>query len=89
MNFDVEFELSAKGVRESGVVALGSKIGIWLARYILVTPSLVPPEAVLAGAPVTPFGLIELGIAAGFVGAFFLAFLGFARVFPSALPPRS
>jgi hypothetical protein len=72
-----------------GLVALCSLIGFWLERYILVTPSLVPPEAVLAGAPVTPFGTIELGIAAGFVGAFFLAFLGFARVFPGALPPRS
>ncbi len=72
-----------------GTVALGSLVGFWLERYILVTPSLVSPEAVLSGAPVTPFGWIELGIAGGFVGGFFLAFLGFARVFPGALPPRS
>jgi hypothetical protein len=70
-------------------VALGSVVGFWLERYILVTPSLVSPEAVLAGAPVTPFGALELAIAAGFTGVFFLSFLAFAKVFPGALPPRS
>ena len=69
-----------------GAVALGSVIGFWLERYILVTPSLVSPASVLAGAPVTPFGWIELGITAGFVGLFGLCFLFFARVFPGALP---
>ena len=72
-----------------GAVATGSVLGFWLERYILVTPSLIPPEQVTAGAAVTPFGLVELAIAAGFLGVFFLAFLAFAKVFPGALPPRS
>ena len=72
-----------------GTVALGSLAGFWLERYILVTPSLVPPEAVLAGAQVNPFGLIELATTAGFIGLFSLCFLVFARVFPGALPTRS
>ncbi len=69
-------------------VALGSVVGFWLERYILVTPSLVPPEAVLAGAPVTPFGFYELTIGLGFVGVFFLTFLAYTRVFPGSLPAR-
>jgi hypothetical protein len=71
-----------------GAVAGGSLLGFWIERYILVTPSLVSPEQVLAGAPVTPFGGIELGILAGFIGLFFLCFLVFGWVFPGALPPQ-
>jgi hypothetical protein len=70
------------------VVSAGSLLGFWLERYILVTPSLVDPEAVLAGAPVTLFGAVELGISAGFVGLFFLCFLVFGRVFPGAIPVK-
>ena len=69
-----------------GTIAVGSVLGFWLERYILVTPSLVPPSEVLAGAAITPLGWIELGIGAGFVGLFFLSFLGFGRVFPGAIP---
>jgi Ni/Fe-hydrogenase subunit HybB-like protein len=72
-----------------GPIAFGSLLGFWLERYILVTPSLVPPKAILAGAAITPFSVIELGIAAGFVGLFFLCFLSFAKVFPGALPAKS
>ncbi|MFQ5697453.1 MAG: hypothetical protein ACE5IL_04110 [Myxococcota bacterium] len=72
-----------------GSVAAGSVFGFWIERYILVTPSLVTPEDVLAGAPIHPFGLIEIGIALGFIGIFFLCYLGFSRVFPGVLPPRS
>jgi hypothetical protein len=72
-----------------GAIALGSVCGFWLERYILVTPSLVPPSEVLAGQAITPLGLLELGIGAGFVGAFFLCFLFFSRVFPGAVPTRS
>jgi len=72
-----------------GPIALGSLVGFYLERYILVTPSLVPPAKVLAGAAVTPFSAVELGIAAGFVGLFFLCFLSFAKVFPGALPAKS
>ncbi|MBM4334518.1 MAG: hypothetical protein FJ108_01210 [Deltaproteobacteria bacterium] len=72
-----------------GTVAVGSLLGFYLERYILVTPSLIPAKAVLAGAAVTPFGAVELGIAAGFVGLFFICFLGFAKVFPGTLSARS
>jgi hypothetical protein len=72
-----------------GPIAFGSVLGFYVERYILVTPSLVPPKAVLAGAAITPFNPLELGIAAGFVGLFFLCFLSFAKVFPGALPAKS
>jgi Ni/Fe-hydrogenase subunit HybB-like protein len=72
-----------------GPIALGSVLGFYLERYILVTPSLIPPKAVLAGAAITPFSWVELGIATGFVGLFFLCFLSFAKVFPGALPAKS
>ncbi len=71
-----------------GTIAAGSVFGFWIERYILVTPSLVTPEDVLAGAPVTPLGLVEIGIGLGFLGLFFLCFLGFSRVFPGVLPAR-
>ncbi len=69
-----------------GPVAAGSLLGFWVERYILVTPSLVSPEDVLAGVPVTPFAPLELGIGVGFLGLFFLCFFAFARVFPGAVP---
>jgi branched-subunit amino acid transport protein AzlD len=73
-----------------GTIALGSVFGFWLERYVLVTPSLVKPAEVLAGAAaITPTGFIELGIGAGFAGAFFLCFLMFSRVFPGAVPTRA
>ncbi len=68
-----------------GAVAFGSVVGFWLERYVLITPSLVPPARVLAGAPDT-LGPVELLITAGFAGLFFLCFFLFARVFPGALP---
>src|SRR5262249_2614462 len=71
-----------------GPIAFGQLLGFYLEQYILVTPSLVPPKAVLAGAAVTPFSWVELGIAGGFIGLFFLCFLSFARVFPGALPSK-
>ncbi len=72
-----------------GTIAFGSVLGFWLERYVLVTPSLVRPSAVFEGAALTPMGWIELGVAAGFIGAFFLCFLTFSRVFPGAVPTRS
>jgi hypothetical protein len=72
-----------------GTICAGSLFGFWLERYILVTPSLVPPADVLAGAPVSPFGLIEIGVALGFVGLFFLSIHAFGRVFPGAIPTGS
>lgn len=72
-----------------GTISAGVLLGFYLERYLIVTPSLVPPSAVLAGAAVTPFSPIEVGIAVGFVGLFFLCFLAFAKVFPGALPAKS
>jgi hypothetical protein len=66
-------------------VALLSVIGFWLERWVLITPSLIPPEEVLAGAS-SAIGIVELLITAGFAGLFFLCFFLFARVFPGALP---
>ena len=72
-----------------GPIAAGSLLGFYLERYILVTPSLVPPSAVLAGAAITPFSPLEIGVAIGFIGLFFLSFLSFAKVFPGALPAKA
>jgi Ni/Fe-hydrogenase subunit HybB-like protein len=72
-----------------GTVACGSLLGFWIERYILVTPSLVSPEAVLEGAPITLLGGIEIGIALGFIGLFCLCFLTFGKVFPGVLPGKS
>jgi Ni/Fe-hydrogenase subunit HybB-like protein len=71
-----------------GCIAAGSVFGFWLERYVLVTPSLVSPDAVLAGALPTPLGWVEVGVGLGFLGLFFLCFLAFSRVFPGVLPPR-
>ena len=73
-----------------GTVALGSVVGFWLERYVLVTPSLVPPGS--ASAPsslLAPLGGIEVGLALGFVGLFFLCFVVFGRFFPGLLPAES
>ncbi len=67
-----------------GGVALIVLLGFWLERNVLVWPSLVPDD------PVAWVGPIQLGIAAGFLGAFVLVYLIFTRVFPSlAVPERS
>ncbi len=66
-----------------GPVALAVLVGFWLERNALVWPSLVPGDG---GAWLGP---IQLGLAAGFLGAFLLVFLAFSRVFPSLpLPQR-
>ncbi len=71
-----------------GAIAAGSVFGFWLERYILVTPSLVPPVDVLAGANSGPFGWIEVGLGLGFLGLFMLCFLTFGQVFPGAMPRK-
>jgi len=60
-----------------GPVSAGVLLGLWLERNLLVWPSVVK------GDMTAPLELIPLGIAAGFVGAFILVFLFYARVFPS------
>ena len=67
-----------------GAVAAIVLFGIWLLQNVLVWPSLVPGESG------SWFGAIQIGVAAGFIGAFGLVYLYYSRVFPSiALPDRS
>ena len=66
-----------------GTVAALVLLGFWLERNALVWPSLVPADG---GAW---FGLIQIGIALGFLGAFALVYLIYSRVFPTLpLPTR-
>jgi hypothetical protein len=60
-----------------GSVGLVVAFGFWLERNVLVWPSLSPND------PASWLGWIQLGVAAGFVGAFALVYLLFTRVFPS------
>jgi hypothetical protein len=52
--------------------------GVWLERYLLVQPSLIET--------VPPFGLPEIGVTAGFLGLFLLAYGAFARALPMISP---
>jgi hypothetical protein len=56
--------------------------GFWLERNVLVWPSLVPTEGL------SFLGVVQIGIAAGFLGAFALVFLVFTCLFPSLAVPR-
>jgi hypothetical protein len=58
--------------------ALVSWVGMWLERFILVQPSLTEHGPA--------FGVPELGITAGFLGLFLLAYGLFARSFPMVSP---
>jgi hypothetical protein len=65
-----------------GTVAAVVVAGFWLERNVLVWPSLVPKDS-------TSFlGFVQLGVAAGFLGAFALVYLIFTRVVPSLAVPR-
>ena len=67
-----------------GPVAAIVVVGFWLERNALIWPSLVPDDGFAW------LGGIQLGIAAGFFGAFALVYLVFTRVFPTLpLPDRS
>jgi len=67
-----------------GGVSLLAVLGFWLERNLLVWPSLEPANGA------SWVGLVQFGIAAGFLGAFLLVFLQYTRVFPSiALPERA
>jgi hypothetical protein len=52
--------------------------GVWLERYLLVQPSLVET--------VPPLGLPEIGVTAGFLGLFMVAYGAFARALPMISP---
>jgi len=65
-----------------GPVSAIMLVGFWLERNALVWPSLVPEQSF------SWIGPIQLGIAAGFFGAFALVFLIYSRVFPTLPVPR-
>lgn len=67
-----------------GSVAAIVLFGFWLERNVLVWPSLVPNDSL------SWLGFVQVGIAAGFLGAFVLVFLLFSRRLPSLpVPTRS
>ena len=63
-----------------GVVSL---LGFWLERNLLVWPSLTPTDGLAW------LGGIQLGIAAGFLGAFVLVYLAYTRIFPALAVPSA
>lgn len=65
-----------------GPVAAIMLVGFWLERNALVWPSLLPQESF------SWLGPMQLGIAAGFFGAFALVFLVYSRIFPTLPIPR-
>ena len=65
-----------------GPVAVIMLAGFWLERNVLVWPSLVPGDGLAW------LGPVQLGIAAGFFGAFALVFLIYSRIFPTLPVPR-
>lgn len=60
-----------------GSVSFVMLFGFWLERNVLVWPSLVPKDSF------SWLGPVQIGIAAGFLGAFALVFLLYTRLFPS------
>jgi len=65
-----------------GPVSVVMLAGFWLERNVLIWPSLVPHDGLAW------LGPVQLGIAAGFFGAFALVFLIYSRVFPTLPVPR-
>lgn len=65
-----------------GTVACVVLLGFWLERNVLIWPSLVPKDGLAW------IGAVQIGIAAGFAGAFALVFLVYTRVFPSLAVPH-
>lgn len=65
-----------------GSVAAIALFGFWLERNVLVWPSLVPADSL------SWLGFVQVGVAAGFLGAFGLVFLLFSRRLPSLPVPK-
>lgn len=59
-----------------GAVSAISLFGFWLERNVLIWPSLVPKDTLAF------LGLVQVGVAVGFLGAFALVFLLFSRRLP-------
>jgi hypothetical protein len=58
------------------VFALSVVVGLWLVRYMEVYPSLHYESATV------PFGLWEIGVAAGYLGIWGLCYIAFMNAFP-------
>ena len=67
-----QIKVRPKGLFTISAVILG---GMWLERYVLVTPSIWPGSNI-------PFGWIEILILGGFGAVYILTFLAFLRTFP-------
>jgi hypothetical protein len=65
-----------------GTVSAIVLLGFWIERNVLIWPSLAPTDGSAW------IGLVQLGVAAGFAGAFALVFLIYTRVFPSLAVPH-
>jgi hypothetical protein len=65
-----------------GTVSAIVLAGFWFERNSLVWPSLIPDDGM------SWLGPIQLGIAAGFFGAFVLLYLVFSRIFPTLPLPK-
>jgi hypothetical protein len=65
-----------------GTVCAGLLFGFWLERNALCWPSWVPDDGSAW------LGPIQLGVAAGFFGAFVLVYLVFSRIFPTLPLPK-
>jgi hypothetical protein len=63
-------------------IATVSAFGFWVERNVLIWPSLVPEDTWAF------LGVVPIGTALGFLGAFALVFLVFTRRFPSLAVPR-
>ena len=63
-------------------VAILMAVGIWLERYVVNMPSIHSYHMPDAG---LPFGFVEIGMTAGFLGAFLLVVLGFLAKYPAAV----
>jgi hypothetical protein len=63
-------------------VAVFMALGLWLERYIVNMPSIHSYHMPDAG---LPFGFVEIGMTAGFLGAFLLVVLNFLAKYPAAV----
>ncbi|MGH7906439.1 MAG: hypothetical protein ACREP6_07400 [Candidatus Binataceae bacterium] len=74
------FFLMSKKAKQSpyvmGFVCFGSLVGVWMERYVLVTPSMSRYSI--------PFGWIEILVTIGFIGLFGLATISDLRMLPGA-----
>ena len=63
-----------KTPRAYSTVALIILVGIWLEKYLIITPQVSPDHI--------PLGLFDLGVTLGFMGGFVLCIHGFLARYP-------